>query len=83
MVITEIYTEHFGENEDMPVTFCEEMKFERFDNLEIEGCVDSAYENYNPYATSDDGTCSNNSQCYGENRTSKYHNSNTLKLINK
>ena len=70
MIVTEIYTEYFGENEDVPMTFCEEMKFERFDNLEIEGCMDSNYENYNPYATSDDGTCTNN-QCYGENANRK------------
>ena len=83
MIITKIDTELLGENEDIPVTFCEEMKFERFnDNLEIEGCMDSDYENYNPYATLDDSTCNNN-QCYGENRTSEYPNSNTSKLLNK
>ena len=80
IIITEIYTEYYGEYEDTPFTFCEEIKFQRFDALQIGGCMDSTYTNYNPYATFNDGTCSFN-ECYRLNSHQEYPKLNTFKIF--
>ena len=42
---------------------CSFEKLVRIDNFLFGGCMDSTYQNYNPHATFDNGTCNNNS-CY-------------------
>ena len=47
---------------------CVERIYHPINEINVEGCMDDSYLNYNPVATIDDGSCSNNICNYQQNR---------------
>ena len=64
--------ENWDENGSYMEYYCDEWILHRTSDLEMGGCMDATFLNYNPLATFDDGTC-NNDNCYNDysNRKNK------------
>ena len=56
------YQDYYNQyyNNDPVVLACIEWEYNKIDSLSIGGCTLNNYTNYNPHATFNDGTCSNN-----------------------